>query len=123
MCVFFFLCLHFSLDGQCRYYDGLFLVYYNVNILHTGYALLKFLMLSGFKCVMQLLLLGGYPNLYILSEYASDIFLTCISISRGPSTLATFVAVYALFGPTFPGIYDKDRGVYFLFYPVCTLET
>ncbi|KAF8048407.1 hypothetical protein N665_2525s0001 [Sinapis alba] len=36
----------------------------------------------------------------------------------GPSTLATFVAVYALFGPTFPGIYDKERGVYSLFYPV-----
>ncbi|KAF8406502.1 hypothetical protein HHK36_008591 [Tetracentron sinense] len=35
----------------------------------------------------------------------------------GPSTLATFVAVYALFGPTFPGIYDKDRGLYTLFYP------
>lgn len=40
---------------------------------------------------------------------------------RGPSTLATFVAVYALFGPTFPGIYDKDRGVYMLFYPVYIL--
>ncbi|KAJ6915884.1 hypothetical protein NC652_018520 [Populus alba x Populus x berolinensis] len=38
-------------------------------------------------------------------------------ISRGPSNLATFVAVYALFGPTFPGICDKDRGVYTLFYP------
>lgn len=37
---------------------------------------------------------------------------------RGPSTLGTFVAVYALFGPTFPGIYDKERGVYCLFYPV-----
>lgn len=37
---------------------------------------------------------------------------------RGPSTLATFVAVYALFGPTFPGVYDKERGVYALFYPV-----
>ncbi|CAF2019117.1 unnamed protein product [Brassica napus] len=35
----------------------------------------------------------------------------------GGSTLATFVAVYALFGPTFPGIYDKQRGVYSLFYP------
>ncbi|XP_021642173.2 PHAF1 protein At3g51130 isoform X1 [Hevea brasiliensis] len=35
----------------------------------------------------------------------------------GPSTLATFVDVYAIFGPTFPGIYDKDRGVYTLFYP------
>ncbi|KAI3824296.1 hypothetical protein L1987_05749 [Smallanthus sonchifolius] len=35
----------------------------------------------------------------------------------GPSTAATFVAVYAIFGPTFPGIYDKDRGVYTLFYP------
>ncbi|XP_058109483.1 PHAF1 protein At3g51130 isoform X1 [Magnolia sinica] len=39
------------------------------------------------------------------------------SLIGGPSTLATFVAVYALFGPTFPGIYDKDRGVYNLFYP------
>nr|XP_048335898.1 PHAF1 protein At3g51130 isoform X3 [Ziziphus jujuba var. spinosa] len=39
------------------------------------------------------------------------------SIIGGPSSLATFVAVYALFGPTFPGIYDKDRGVYTLFYP------
>jgi len=36
----------------------------------------------------------------------------------GPSTLATFAAVYALFGPTFPGIYDKERGIYTLFYPV-----
>lgn len=39
------------------------------------------------------------------------------SLIGGPSTLATFVAVYALFGPTFPGIYDKNRGVYTLFYP------
>ncbi|KAJ0097142.1 hypothetical protein Patl1_29040 [Pistacia atlantica] len=39
------------------------------------------------------------------------------SLIGGPSTLATFVAVYALFGPTFPGIYDKDRSVYTLFYP------
>ncbi|KAH0934956.1 hypothetical protein HID58_012073 [Brassica napus] len=39
------------------------------------------------------------------------------SMIGGPSTLATFVAVYALFGPTFPGIYDKERGVYSLFYP------
>lgn len=51
------------------------------------------------------------------------VLLTHIYISRGPSTLATFVAVYALFGPTFPGIYDKDRGVYTLFYPVCTCGT
>lgn len=35
----------------------------------------------------------------------------------GPSTLATFIAVYALFGPTFPGIYDESSGVYTLFYP------
>ena len=40
------------------------------------------------------------------------------STYRGPSTLATFVAVYALFGPTYPGIFDKDRGIYTLFYPV-----
>ncbi|XP_042024322.1 PHAF1 protein At3g51130-like isoform X1 [Salvia hispanica] len=39
------------------------------------------------------------------------------SLIGGTSTLATFVAVYALFGPTYPGIYDKDRGVYTLFYP------
>ncbi|KAJ6353271.1 hypothetical protein OIU76_002313 [Salix suchowensis] len=39
------------------------------------------------------------------------------SLIGGPSNLATFVAVYALFGPTFPGIYNKDRGVYTLFYP------
>ncbi|GFY87977.1 hypothetical protein Acr_05g0016160 [Actinidia rufa] len=39
------------------------------------------------------------------------------SLIGGPSTLATFVAVYALFGPTFPGIYDKHRGGYTLFYP------
>ncbi|CAN7012873.1 unnamed protein product [Brassica rapa subsp. trilocularis] len=39
------------------------------------------------------------------------------SMIGGPSTMATFVAVYALFGPTFPGIYDKERGVYSLFYP------
>ncbi|KAJ4890185.1 UPF0183 protein [Raphanus sativus] len=40
----------------------------------------------------------------------------------GPSTLATFVAVYALFGPTFPGVYDKERGVYALFYPGLSFE-
>lgn len=40
------------------------------------------------------------------------------STSRGPATLATFVAVYALFGPTYPGIFDKDRCIYTLFYPV-----
>ncbi|GFY93946.1 hypothetical protein Acr_09g0003920 [Actinidia rufa] len=39
------------------------------------------------------------------------------SLIGGPSTLATFVAVYSLFGPTFPGTYDKDRGVYTLLYP------
>ncbi|KAE8707117.1 UPF0183 protein [Hibiscus syriacus] len=39
------------------------------------------------------------------------------SLIGGPSTLATFVAVYALFGPTYPGTYDKDRGIYALFYP------
>lgn len=45
-----------------------------------------------------------------------------VFVYRGSSTLATFVAVYALFGPTYPGIYDKDRGVYTLFYPVCVLD-
>ncbi|KAH9662879.1 UPF0183 protein [Citrus sinensis] len=39
------------------------------------------------------------------------------SLIGGSSTLATFVAVYALFGPTFPGVYDKERSVYMLFYP------
>jgi hypothetical protein len=32
------------------------------------------------------------------------------------------VAVYALFGPTFPGIYDKERGIYSLFYPGLSFE-
>ncbi|PKA61675.1 UPF0183 protein [Apostasia shenzhenica] len=35
----------------------------------------------------------------------------------GGTALATFVAVYAAFGPTFPGTFDKDRGTYTLFYP------
>ncbi|GAA0144074.1 hypothetical protein LIER_04608 [Lithospermum erythrorhizon] len=39
------------------------------------------------------------------------------SVIGGPSSLATFVAVYALFGPTYPGIFDKERSVYTLFYP------
>lgn len=39
------------------------------------------------------------------------------SFIGGPNTLATFVAVYAVCGPTFPGSYDADRGMYTLFYP------
>lgn len=35
----------------------------------------------------------------------------------GPTVAATFVAVYALFGPTFPGHYDTGRCIYTLFYP------
>ncbi|MCO5577619.1 hypothetical protein L7F22_031450 [Adiantum nelumboides] len=35
----------------------------------------------------------------------------------GTNIAATFVAVYALFGPTFPGTYDMDRCSYTLFYP------
>ncbi|CAM6102563.1 unnamed protein product [Calypogeia fissa] len=35
----------------------------------------------------------------------------------GPTIAATFVAVYALFGPTFPGTYDTKRCIYALFYP------
>jgi hypothetical protein len=38
----------------------------------------------------------------------------------GPSVAATFVAVYALFGPTFPGTYNTKRCIYTLFYPVST---
>lgn len=41
---------------------------------------------------------------------------------RGPNTAATFVAVYALFGPTFPGTYNKKRSIYTLFYPVSDLS-
>ncbi|CAL5324308.1 unnamed protein product [Camellia sinensis] len=37
---------------------------------------------------------------------------------RGPSTLATFVAVYATFGPTYPGIYDKVRGGLSFAFPI-----
>ncbi|XP_074381495.1 LOW QUALITY PROTEIN: PHAF1 protein At3g51130 [Apium graveolens] len=40
-----------------------------------------------------------------------------VKYSEGPSTPATFAAVHPLFGPTFPGIYDKDRAVNHLFYP------
>uniref|UniRef100_A0A0D6R3Y6 Uncharacterized protein n=1 Tax=Araucaria cunninghamii TaxID=56994 RepID=A0A0D6R3Y6_ARACU len=39
------------------------------------------------------------------------------SFIGGPSTLATFATVYKVCGPTFPGSYDADRGVYTLFYP------
>ncbi|CAJ1930345.1 unnamed protein product [Sphenostylis stenocarpa] len=39
------------------------------------------------------------------------------SLIGGSSTLATFVAVYALFGPTYPGIFDQERSIYTLFYP------
>nr|KAJ0218990.1 hypothetical protein LSAT_V11C300135050 [Lactuca sativa] len=41
-----------------------------------------------------------------------------ITPSAGPSTPSTFVAVYAVFGLTLPGIYDKERGVYTPLYPV-----
>ena len=39
------------------------------------------------------------------------------SLIGGLSTLATFVAVFALFRPTYPEICNKDRGIYTLFYP------
>lgn len=64
-------------------------------------------------------LIGWVTLLQAFYYMQSGILLNFISAFRGPSTLATFVAVYALFGPTFPGIYDKDRGVYTLLYPVC----
>lgn len=35
----------------------------------------------------------------------------------GADIAATFVAVYALFGPTFPGTYDMTQCTYTLFYP------
>jgi hypothetical protein len=41
----------------------------------------------------------------------------------GQATVATYEEVYALFGPTFPGIYDKERCAYTLFYPVCFPKT
>lgn len=40
----------------------------------------------------------------------------------GPSVAATFVRVYATLGPTFPGTYDEDRGIYTLFYPGLALS-
>eukprot|EP00252_Welwitschia_mirabilis_P008438 TRINITY_DN20270_c0_g2_i1.p1 TRINITY_DN20270_c0_g2~~TRINITY_DN20270_c0_g2_i1.p1 ORF type:complete len:407 (+),score=58.00 TRINITY_DN20270_c0_g2_i1:201-1421(+) len=39
------------------------------------------------------------------------------SVIGGPNTQATFVTIYAVCGPTFPGIYDAERGIYTLFYP------
>ncbi|KAK6150562.1 hypothetical protein DH2020_015494 [Rehmannia glutinosa] len=53
----------------------------------------------------------------VISFLTMGFILGLILGPRGPSTLATFVAVYALFGPTYPGVYDKDRSVYTLFYP------
>lgn len=38
------------------------------------------------------------------------------SFIGGPNT-ATFAAVYQACGPTYPGSYDADRGIYTLFYP------
>lgn len=61
----------------------------------------------------------GYALNYIPMLCICNILLIIlIPYCRGSSTLATFVAVYALFGPTFPGVYDKERSVYMLFYPV-----
>lgn len=37
---------------------------------------------------------------------------------RGPTAAATFVRVYSVLGPTFPGDFNKERGIYTLFYPV-----
>jgi len=89
-----------------------------------GYDWLRFLMWNVFKCATLHPLLGklcsfSHELLMILFMFLLYCVLIITFICRGPSNLATFVAVYALFGPTFPGIYDKDRGVYTLFYPVC----
>lgn len=57
--------------------------------------------------------LQGYVN------FSADNLLQFAGTSdRGPTIAATFVAVYALFGPTFPGTYDTKRCIYTLFYPV-----
>lgn len=87
------------------------------------YALLKYLISNGFKCVMPLRWLGRLcSELHFNALYLQHIANSTIPYYRGSSTLATFVAVYALFGPTFPGVYDKERSVYMLFYPVCFLN-
>ncbi|GBG83065.1 hypothetical protein CBR_g36682 [Chara braunii] len=39
------------------------------------------------------------------------------SVIGGPNIPTTFVLIYALFGPTFPGTYDGSSGFYSLFYP------
>lgn len=39
------------------------------------------------------------------------------SVIGGPVNPATFVVVYGGCGPTYPGSYDADRGIYTLFYP------
>jgi hypothetical protein len=38
------------------------------------------------------------------------------SVFAGPKVLATFLLVYDLFGPTYPGHYDFERKAYFLEY-------
>ncbi|KAJ0968443.1 hypothetical protein J5N97_025360 [Dioscorea zingiberensis] len=50
----------------------------------------------------------GFPDHGLIEVY---------DVKRGPQALATFLAVCNLFGPTYPGIHDKDTGVYTLFYP------
>eukprot|EP00898_Chlorokybus_atmophyticus_P003930 jgi/Chlat1/4538/Chrsp29S04451 len=39
------------------------------------------------------------------------------SVIGGPNTAATFVLIYALLGPTFPGEFDEDNVLYSLHYP------
>lgn len=64
---------------------------------------------------------GSYVSILLLPQFlwVSPHFQTC----RGPSVAATFVAVYALFGPTFPGTYNMKRCIYTLFYPVSRLRS
>ncbi|RDX88313.1 UPF0183 protein, partial [Mucuna pruriens] len=58
-----------------------------------------------------------FQRLYLIEIFDVKRLEMCYSISLigGQSTLATFSVVYASLGPTYPGNFYKDRGIYTLF--------
>mmetsp|Transcript_26624 Transcript_26624/g.50590 ORF Transcript_26624/g.50590 Transcript_26624/m.50590 type:complete len:414 (+) Transcript_26624:460-1701(+) len=70
---------------------------------------------SGFHlrfdpCTQRLRLIEIYDVSRIQVRYAN-------SIVGGPESPTTFVQMYSLFGPTYPGSFDSGRNVYLLHYP------
>jgi hypothetical protein len=67
-------------------------------------------LIQHFEILQRLRLIEVFDVQRLQMRYAT-------SSIGGPSVAATFVAVYALFGPTFPGTYNTKRCIYTLFYP------